>query len=144
MTKEFFRVVIAVVFLVLPVGAIAQEASEPEATVGLGDVGQGSLLLKTDVPGRFIRAPVQSTEVEITVRGMVVEAVVRQLFTNPGDEWFEGVYVFPLPQKAAVHAMRLEIGDRIIEGQIHERAQARKIYDEAKKSGMMINCCITK
>jgi Ca-activated chloride channel family protein len=127
--------VISAILLAMPAGMFAQEQLEPEATVSLGDVGQGSLLFKTDTPGRYIPAPVQNTEVEIAVRGLVVETVVRQKFSNPGNEWLEGVYVFPLPETAAVHAMRLEIGDRVIEGQIKEREAARKVYEAAKKEG---------
>jgi Ca-activated chloride channel homolog len=135
MAKKMFPVVIAAVLLAMPAGVYAQEQQEPETTVGLGDVGQGSLLFATDTPGRYVPAPVQSTEVVIAVRGLVVEAMVRQTFSNPGDEWLEGVYVFPLPQKAAVHAMRLEIGERVIESQIKEREAALKVYQQAKKEG---------
>jgi Ca-activated chloride channel family protein len=134
MARRLFGVVMAAVLLVVPTGTFAQE-EEPETTIGLGDVGQGSLLFKTDAPGRYVPAPVQSTDVEIAVRGLVVEATVRQSFKNPGDEWLEGVYVFPLPEKAAVHEMRLEIGERVIEGQIKEREAARKVYQQAKKEG---------
>ena len=135
MAKNMFQVVIAAVLLAMPTGLFAQEEPVPETTIGLGDVGQGSLLFKTDAPGRYIAAPVQSTEVEIAVRGMVVEATVQQRFSNPGNEWLEGVYVFPLPQQAAVHSMRLEIGERVIEGQIKEREEARKVYEHAKEEG---------
>jgi Ca-activated chloride channel family protein len=136
MAKKILGMVIVAVLLAMPAGLFAQEQPEPEPTIGLGDVGQGSLLLATDAPGRFVPAPVQSTEVEIAVRGLVVEAEVRQSFHNPEDEWLEGVYVFPLPPNAAVHAMRLEIGERVIEGQIREREAARKVYQQAKKEGL--------
>jgi Ca-activated chloride channel family protein len=135
MAKRVFGVVIATVLLAVPAVTFAQEQQEPEATVWLGDVGQGSLLFQTETQGRYVPAPVQSTEVKIAVRGLVVETVVRQRFSNPGEEWLEGVYVFPLPQKAAVHAMRLEIGERVIEGQIKEREAARRVYEAAKKEG---------
>jgi Ca-activated chloride channel family protein len=121
--------------LAAPSSVHGQETGNIETTVGLAEVGQGSLLFTTDVPGRYVPAPIQSTDVEIAVRGLVVEAKVRQRFSNPGDDWLEGVYVFPLPQNAAVHAMRLEIGERIIEGQIKEKETARKIYQQAKKQG---------
>jgi len=125
----------AAVLLAVSVPGFAQDPEGKEPTVGLGDVGLGALLFKTESQGRFLMAPVQSTEVDIEVRGLVVEAVARQRFSNPADEWMEGVYVFPLPQNAAVHAMRLEIGDRIIEGQIREREVARQVYEKAKTEG---------
>lgn len=121
----------AVVAVVLgPVaGAAAAETVTP------AEIGHGSLLWRTDEPGRFRRAPTQSTEVEITVRGLIAEAVVTQTFHNRENDWVEGVYVFPLPAGAAVHEMRLEIGDRIIEGQIRERAEAKRVYERAKAAG---------
>jgi Ca-activated chloride channel family protein len=125
----------AAVLLAVSVPGFAQDLNGSEPTIGLADVGLGSLLFETETPGRYVTAPVQSTEVDIGVRGLVVEALVRQRFSNPTDEWMEGVYVFPLPQNAAVHAIRLEIGDRIIEGQIKEREAARKVYEKAKTEG---------
>jgi Ca-activated chloride channel family protein len=58
-----------------------------------------------------------------------------QEFENSGQEWVEGVYVFPLPDAAAVDHMRLYIGDRFIEGEIREKEQARKEYEQAKSEG---------
>jgi Ca-activated chloride channel family protein len=136
MGKRTIGVVVAAILVGASVLGFSQEVAEPsEPTVGLADVGQGNLLLATDSPGRYIPAPIQSTEVEIAVRGLVAETVVRQQFSNPGEEWLGGVYVFPLPQNAAVHAMRLEIGERVIEGQISEREVARKVYEKAKDEG---------
>ena len=47
----------------------------------------------------------------------------------------EGVYVFPLPEDSAVDQLRMYIDDRVIEGQIHEKKEAKKIYEKAKKEG---------
>ena len=41
----------------------------------------------------------------------------------------------PLPENAAVDHMRLRVGQRIIEGQIKERVEAKKIYQQAKETG---------
>jgi Ca-activated chloride channel family protein len=131
----FGGVMAAILIAAAPPGFSREEVEPSEPTVGLTDVGQGSLLLATDTPGRYIPAPVQSTEVEISVSGLVVETVVRQRFSNPGEDWLEGVYAFPLPQLAAVHGMRLEIGERVIEGQVREREAAREVYEKAKNEG---------
>jgi Ca-activated chloride channel family protein len=134
MAQRFYGAVVAVVLAMFPTGSSAQQGEE---TVSLGEVGQGSLLIATGTPGRYREVPVQGTEVEITVRGMVVEAVVEQRFENLSGEWLEGVYVFPLPQGAAVHAMRLVVGEREIEGEIQERESARKVYQQARTQGKM-------
>ncbi len=71
----------------------------------------------------------------MSITGTIARAKVRQRFTNPSDDWVEGIYVFPLPDDAAVDHMRLQIGERIIEGEIKEKREARAIYREAKQSG---------
>ncbi len=101
----------------------------------LGAVRHGGLLLNTAVQGVYLPAPTLETDVSLTVRGMVAEADVRQRFTNPTDQWVEGIYVFPLPENAAVDRLRMVIGDRVIEGEIHERQEARRVYEQAREQG---------
>lgn len=96
-------------------------------------VQQGTLLLKAD--GTTLAVPAVATDAEIRVSGIVARAVVRQTYRNPYDEWFEGIYVFPLPENAAVDHMRMRIGRRVIEGDIKERQAARARYEQAKSSG---------
>lgn len=135
MTHTRTIVIIAlVVFVGAPAEAWAQQHGLAGEEVQPDQVGHGSLLFATG-DGRYRRAPNQATEVEIVVRGLLTEATVTQRFSNPGDDWVEGVYVFPLPPKTAVHALRLQVGDRIIEGQIQEKAVAKKTYEAAKRQG---------
>ncbi|MHC4088614.1 MAG: VIT domain-containing protein [Planctomycetota bacterium] len=47
----------------------------------------------------------------------------------------EAVYVFPLPQNAAINEFIMTIGDRRIRGIIRERAAAERIYQQAKSQG---------
>jgi len=107
-------------------------------TMGINEVTEGSLLFRTEQAGRFTPAPVLKTDVRIAVTGSIARATVRQEFTNPSHrkgDWLEGLYVFPLPETAAVDHLRMRIGERIIEGQIKERAEAKKVYDQAKREG---------
>lgn len=97
------------------------------------EVQQGTLLLKSE--GATLAVPAVATEAEIRVSGIVARAVVKQTYRNPFDSWFEGVYVFPLPENAAVDHLRMKVGDRIVEGDIKERQAARARYEQAKSSG---------
>ena len=97
------------------------------------EVQQGTLLLKSE--GSTFAVPAVATEAEIRVSGIVARAVVKQTYRNPYDSWFEGIYVFPLPENAAVDHMRMKVGDRVIEGDIQERQAARAQYEQAKSSG---------
>ena len=75
------------------------------------------------------------TKVEMNIAGVVNRVRLEQSFTNPSSEWVEGVYVFPLPEDSAVDRLTMHIGNRVLEGQIKEKEQARKIYQAAKKAG---------
>ena len=118
--------------------ACGEEPAQHDAGIGLKAVTQGSLLFKTNEAGRYIRAPILKTDVHIAVTGIIARTTLRQEFMNPSrekDDWAEGVYVFPLPETAAVDHLRMTIGGRIIEGQIKERAEAKKVYEQAKHEG---------
>ena len=54
---------------------------------------------------------------------------------NPTAQWREAVYVFPLPERAAVDHLTMHVGERVIEGEIRERAEARRAYEDAKAQG---------
>ena len=96
---------------------------------------RGGLLLKSRHHGAAQHAPLLETDVEIRVTGHVARAKVSQRFRNPHPDWYEGTYVFPLPENAAVDRLRMRIGERIVEGEVREKEQAKKSYAEAKAEG---------
>lgn len=98
-------------------------------------VGGGRLLLATQVEGVYLPAPTLRTDVHVRVTGLVARTEVRQSFHNPTDAWVEGVYVFPLPERAAVDTLHMVVGERVIEGQVRERTEAKKVYEQAKAEG---------
>jgi Ca-activated chloride channel family protein len=104
--------------------ALAQPARASES---------GLLLRAADRP--TVVAPLLSTDVEIRVAGPVARARVVQTFRNTQEAWYEGVYVFPLPENGAVDRLRLRVGERLVEGEIKERAAARVAYSEARATG---------
>lgn len=75
------------------------------------------------------------TKVQMDVTGTINRVKLEQTFTNPSNDWVEGVYVFPLPKDSAVDHLDMIIGKRIIEGQIKEHKEAQKIYKKAKQAG---------
>ncbi len=95
----------------------------------------GALLLESLEPGRYVEAPRLATDVVISVSGPIARTRVTQRFENTSDLWVEGVYVFPLPDEAAVDTLKMQIGDHFIEGKIEEKKKAREIYEAAKRAG---------
>lgn len=117
-------------------GACLTAAARAEMpTVDMEKVTSGRLLFRTEVAGSYREAPTVSTDVKITISAMVARVKLTQAFTNPGKQWLEGVYVFPLPEDAAVDHMRMQVGERTIEGEIREREEAKRSYEEAKAEG---------
>jgi len=100
-----------------------------------GSQKSGSFLVRVRPSGKLVRAAALGTQVKISVSGMVARAVVSQQFKNDSPDWVEGIYVFPLPENAAVDRLRMQVGDRTIEGQIREREQAKAEYAAARDSG---------
>ena len=92
-------------------------------------------LTLTSISGRPIKSLHIDTEVTVDITGLVVTTNYVQRFKNTSEHWAEGVYVFPLPTRAAIHRMELVIGERVIVGEIKERAEAEHIYKKAKING---------
>ena len=132
---RFMTIFIIYLFWCMLPSIVKAGPAKSDHSVTIQEIKRGSLLLKTVQPHQFLHAPMLRTNVEISVAGLIARATVKQQFENPGSEWAEGVYVFPLPETAAVDHLRMIIGERIIEGMIQERAQAKKTYTTAKKEG---------
>ncbi|HEY9603333.1 MAG TPA: VIT domain-containing protein [Allocoleopsis sp.] len=79
--------------------------------------------------------PLKHTEVMAKVSGNVSRVEVTQTFENPFKNPLEAVYVFPLPDEAAVDDMEIKVGNRIIRGVIKKREEAKQIYEQAKQEG---------
>jgi len=132
LVTAFALVLLSVMF---PAQAESSMLSQSETFIKPSEVREGSLLFKIVKSGQYVSAPQLNTDVKIEVTGMVAYARVIQEFENPGEEWLEGVYVFPLPDDAAVSHLTMDVGDRVIEGVIKERKEAKKVYTEARKEG---------
>jgi len=92
--------------------------------------------LKAELPdGKKVECPLKHTSVHAEVAGFLGEVWVRQHFQNPFKDKIEAVYVFPLPEDSAVDEMIMIVGDRDIYGEIHERARARYMYEQARSEG---------
>ncbi|RKS70731.1 Ca-activated chloride channel family protein [Actinomadura pelletieri DSM 43383] len=98
------------------------EPSDPDHGLGALSTEKGNL-------------PLDSVDIHATITGLAAGVEIIQGFHNPHDIPLEATYVFPLPDRGAVTALRLEAADRVIEGTLKERSQARQDYDTAIASG---------
>ncbi len=75
------------------------------------------------------------SQIDVSVRGPVIEVVVTQRFRNPSDHATEATYIFPLPADAAVSAMAIQVGARTIHAAIEPRDAAQRRYEAAVAAG---------
>ncbi|QYJ87676.1 marine proteobacterial sortase target protein [Shewanella mesophila] len=83
---------------------------------------------------RFTALPV-NTQVEMQVSGWLNRVRVKQYFHNDSEHWLNGTYQFPLPHDAAVDSMTLRVGERVLEGEIKTKLEAKKQFEVAKAAG---------
>ncbi|MEV4477645.1 VIT domain-containing protein [Nonomuraea sp. NPDC049504] len=102
---------------------------EPARCLPVPDAGFGALLTERG------NLPLESVDVTAAISGLITGVEVTQGFTNPYDVTLEATYVFPLPDRAAVTGFRMEADDRVVEGVLKERGQARADYDRALREG---------
>ena len=121
--------------LVLALATFIVAAQAGAAPVPRDDGSRAGLLLRDTPDAAPLPAPLLATDVSISVSGIVARVEVRQRFHNPTAAWQEGVYVFPLPENAAVDHLEMQVGERRIEGQLRERTAARAAYLQAKAEG---------
>ena len=79
--------------------------------------------------------PLVAMHVNTQISDLTASTTVRQTFRNSFDEAIEATYIFPLPDRAAVTKFQMRVADRTIDGDLKERAEARKEYDQAIEQG---------
>ena len=95
----------------------------------------GGLFVKTPNTTPEQVFPLKQTEVKAKIAGNISRVEVVQKFENPFPESIEAVYVFPLPDEAAVDDMEIKIGSRTIKADIKLREEALEMYEQARKQG---------
>jgi Ca-activated chloride channel family protein len=107
--------------------------SEVRAVDPYAEPEQGEM--RVQVEGQVVALPLAQTSFDTIVLGTIADTQVRQVFENPYDEPIEAVYVFPLPNDAAIDGYAIEVGDRTMRGVMKTRADARAAYEHARDEG---------
>ncbi len=79
--------------------------------------------------------PLLLTTVDVNITGVVAEVHVSQYFKNDGKKPLEAQYVFPGSEAAAVHALTMEVNDRVVKAKMQKRQEARASYVAARAEG---------
>jgi Ca-activated chloride channel family protein len=111
--------------------------------LGLAAPAPAAMAEKTLSPYFFIengeegvdRLPLKSTEVSVTINAVIAQVQVTQHYANEGTRPIHARYVFPASTRAAVHGMRMQVGEQTVVARIQERQAATQTFQTAKKAG---------
>ena len=83
------------------------------------------------------QAPIQIKDhhVEVVINNGFARTEVQQTFSNPNTNDLEAIYSFPLPKSASLSEVTLFLGEKEIHGEVLEKKEANKIYEDEKQSG---------
>jgi Ca-activated chloride channel family protein len=99
-----------------------EHTADPDAGLGAVATSRGNL-------------PLDAVDIRAAIAGTSASVELTQGFRNPFDVPVEATYIFPLPDRAAVTAMRMECAGHVVEATLKERSQAREDYDRAIAEG---------
>jgi Ca-activated chloride channel family protein len=123
---------LAATVLTLPVSSAAAPPAEVAARP---DRCLAPYFMVPGADGSTEALPLKQTSAEVAISGVIARVKVHQLFENTGRKPIEAVYVFPASTRAAVHGMRMKIGERVVDARIERRAHARQAYEAARQEG---------
>jgi Ca-activated chloride channel homolog len=105
------------------------------AANAIDDTPSGTLYLRRSAQEPVTEALRLATRMQVQVTGNVARVHVQQEFSNTGEDWVEGLYVFPLSKDGAVDELLMRIGERTIRGEVQEKAKAQALYNDARAEG---------
>jgi Ca-activated chloride channel family protein len=82
-------------------------------------------------------APIQIREhhAQIVINNGFARTEVSQTFFNPNPTDLEGIYAFPVPRSASLSEVTIFIGETEIQGEVIEKSEAERIYQEERDQG---------
>lgn len=79
--------------------------------------------------------PLQSTDVEANIAGVIADVRVTQVYQNNGPTPVSATYLFPASTQASVHGLKMTVGDRTIVAKVREKKAAKAEFEAAKREG---------
>ncbi len=91
--------------------------------------------IEAELEGQKIQFPLLKSHYRVDIKGDLAHVTLEQDFQNPTGIPLNASYLFPLNKEAAVHAMRMQVADELVEAKIRRKEEAKKTFDQAKKAG---------
>lgn len=96
-----------------------------------GKIFADGFIIPKPSPGEEIPPlSVKYHRVTAEIINQVAKTSVDQVFINNHSRDIEGTFIFPLPKGASISEFSMYIGDKKIDGEILDRDEARRIYED--------------
>jgi len=99
-------------------------------TVAQPALADGIIIIDPPVPEVPPYLTVKYHRVRVTIEDQVATTHVDQVFVNESGHQLEGVYVFPLPEGAAINDFSMWVDGERLSGEVLPAEQARHIYED--------------
>lgn len=103
--------------------------------VMLGGVSARAAGLLVPSDGSLPALDLKAQHVTVVVEDGYAVTTVEQAFYNPHSRDLEAIYSFPVPAHGAVGEFTMWIDGKPVTGEVLEKQEARRIYEEEKKAG---------
>lgn len=92
--------------------------------------GDGFIIPKPRPGEEIPPLTVKYHRVNVEIINQVAKTSIDQVFINDYPRDIEGVFIFPLPEEAAISEFSMYIGEKKVVGEILDREKARRIYED--------------
>ncbi len=96
---------------------------------------RGSAPYLTASDGAVEQLPLTFTAVDATIAGVIADVSVKQTYENRSERKFDVVYVFPGSDRAAIYALTMRVGERVIRANIRPKEVAKAEFEQARVQG---------
>ncbi|HSJ57509.1 MAG TPA: VIT domain-containing protein [Anaerolineae bacterium] len=120
-------------FLIVTVVLSMLLALVPAPALGTGGAADGIIIPEPPPDHPIVDVPyltIKYHRVTVTIEDQVAITHVDQVFLNEARFEVEGTYVFPIPEDAAIGDFAMWVDGERLEGQLLERDEARRIYED--------------
>lgn len=87
------------------------------------------------IGGKEFQLPLLKSDYKIDIDGDIAHVELTQTFFNSSTQPVNATYLFPMNQKAAIHAMRVDMDGETLIARIKEKDKAKAAFEKAKSEG---------
>ena len=94
-----------------------------------------TIISRRHVEGRAIPLKIDRYHINVAIKNQLTKTKIDQVFVNPNDYEVDGIYIFPVPDDAALSNVALSINGKTVEGEMLSQRESYRVYRESSRYG---------